>query len=715
MQAHNAQIQDFILTGKNVFVVPVYQRNYSWQSEHCRKLFNDITQVIQSKDEHFLGTICYKVTSSRERSIIDGQQRLTSVSLLLKAIHDLDPSEEVREEVDRHLYNKGLGIDTDFLRYKLHLNKRDDVVYHILLDSDHDNVEQRLSISQRNSRVFQNYLCFYGLVSEYVSAGGKTVDILEALSMLTIVELEIQQENPQEIFESLNSTGLDLTDVDLLRNYFLMRFSHKEQTALYDDYWSQIEDAIGLEEMVQFFVDYMIFKRRSDSVLVNGRRQHMTEGKLYSQFKDYFRDYRKDIPAEQAYEKTRVLFDDMLYCAKLYAQFVFRDDVDVSHESPIRQKLYYMLVANDIRQPRSLLLYVFDLHKRGAIDDNMLAAVLDAMWSLSFRAKICKANGINRQFAGNVMLRLDEVKDYTGFVDAFWRAITAGKGSYAFPSDQEFLDALVYKDLYKVLRSKGTKYLLYILELHSSFSKGMPSIADDSITVEHIMPQTLTEAWKTYLTKNTMENYETLLHRLGNLALTSYNGEMSNKSYSDKCRIYQESNFYYTRHICNHAKWQMSDIDERSKELAAKAMEIWPFPEEYHNKADKAGSKSLHLLVEDTAQFSYTKPELLLVGDREFNVNFWSEMLPLISRLFEEEDHEAFVSIAGSGRMSFFVTEDDDHDYSRNPAFAHITGPIYVRQQMSAASIIGAMSKMSAAFDAAAGTDYQDNILFTIR
>ena len=136
----------------------------------------------------------------------------------------------IRDEIkDQYLYNKGRGIDSEFLKYKLHLNKRDDAVYHILLDTEAKKVNEKLSSSQKNSRIYQNYLLFYDLISGYVEKGGAVGDILEALRSLTIIELEITQENPQEIFESLNSTGLDLTNVDLLRNYFLMQFGHDDR------------------------------------------------------------------------------------------------------------------------------------------------------------------------------------------------------------------------------------------------------------------------------------------------------------------------------------------------------------------------------------------------------------------------------------------------------------------------------------------------------
>ena len=240
MQAHNNDMQNFLGAPRTIFVVPVYQRNYDWQNDNCKQLFHDIVGVIDSGNEHFLGTICFKVYSSHERSIIDGQQRLTSITLLLKAMYDFDDDEDNRTEInDQYLYNKGRGIDNDFLKYKLHLNKRDDAVFHILLDNEKDKVKDKLSLTQRNSRVYQNYLLFGELVSEYVEKGGSVGDILEAMRSLTIIELEIQQENPQEIFESLNSTGLDLTNVDLLRNYFLMQFKHDKQTKLYEDYWRQ--------------------------------------------------------------------------------------------------------------------------------------------------------------------------------------------------------------------------------------------------------------------------------------------------------------------------------------------------------------------------------------------------------------------------------------------------------------------------------------------
>lgn len=692
-----------------MFVVPVYQRNYDWKEGNCRQLFNDIVGIVQSGKEHFLGTICFKVSSSHERSLIDGQQRLTSITLMLKAMHDFDDNDDIKDEIrDQYICNKGHGINTEFLKYKLHLNKRDDIVYHVLLDNTKDSVEDKLTNTQKRSRVYQNYLLFYDMISDYVEGGGSIGNILEALRSLTIIELEIQQENPQEIFESLNSTGLDLTKVDLLRNYFLMQFDHDKQTELYEDYWCQIEDLIGTDRMEQFFVDYLIFKKRSDSITVNGRRNHINENFLYIAYKDYY----NALPGDN-YTKTKGCFSDMKDCAQIYKSFLFSDDVNLGKESPMRKKLYFLLSINDTTKARSLLLYLFDLRKRGLIDDDMLDQAVDGISSLTFRARICKAQGVNRQFAGNVMARLDEITDYSQFIDSFWQAITAGRGSYAFPTDAEFLDALKNKPLYITLRSRGMKCLLYMMEMHSPFHKGLPAFDDETITVEHIMPQTLNAQWKVYLSKDTMENYEDALHRLGNLTLTNYNGEMSNKSFDEKKSVYKNTNYHYTKEIADYDQWQIKEIDDRSEMMAKKALEIWTLPPQYQQA--KAAPKSLHAIGEDTSQFAYTKPSQLMIGDSEYPVSYWADFLPLLCQVLDKEDHKIFIDIARSGKISAFVIEDDEHDYANNSSFWRVQDDLYIRQFMSASSILDTVLKVAKAFDDAAGTDYSGNILFTLK
>ena len=257
------------------------------------------------------------------------------------------------------------------------------------------------------------------------------------------------------------------------------------------------------------------------------------------------------------------------------------------------------------------------------------------------------------------------------------------------------------------------KCFLYVMEMNSPFHKGLPAFDDETITVEHIMPQTLNAQWKVYLSKETMENYETSLHRLGNLALTNYNGEMSNKSFDEKKAIYKNTNYHYTKEIVDFDQWQIEEINDRSEAMAKEALKIWELPAQYQQA--KAAPKSLHMLGEDTSQFTYTKPSRLMIGDNEYPVSYWADFLPLLCQVLDKEDHKVFMDIARSGKISAFAFEDDEHDYAGNSSFWHIEDDLYIRQFMSAINILETVSKITKAFDEAAGTDYEDNILFSLK
>ena len=257
------------------------------------------------------------------------------------------------------------------------------------------------------------------------------------------------------------------------------------------------------------------------------------------------------------------------------------------------------------------------------------------------------------------------------------------------------------------------KCFLYVMEMNSPFHKGLPAFDDETITVEHIMPQTLHAQWKVYLSKETMESYEASLHRLGNLTLTNYNGEMSNKSFDEKKSVYKNTNYHYTKEIVSYEQWQIGEINDRSDMMAKEALKIWTLPSQYQQA--KAAPKSLHALGEDTSQFAYTRPSQLMIGDNEYPVNYWADFLPLLCQVLGKEDRKVFNDIARSGKISAFAIEDDGHDYANNPSFWHIEDDLYIRQFMSASSILETVSKITKAFDEAAGTDYSSNILFTLK
>ena len=585
MQVNKNNVTQFMTATNMCFMVPVYQRNYDWGEDNCKQLWADLRHLAldETSKTHFLGTICSKTTNSREKSIIDGQQRLTTLSLLIKAMHDRVENESFKRNLDeRFLRNTDFGVSPEHV-VKLHLNRRDDAIFNKLLARKTFEGTDDLTADEASSSVYLNYLYFYERMGELTDA--QMLAVRDALDRMVIVDLDVESENPQEIFESLNSTGLDLTDVDLLRNYLLMSLDHETQTRLYEDYWFRIEQNVGPANMVRFFVDYLIYVKRSDAITLRGRKAHINERNLYAAFKDYYRDLSdesgKYLTSKDATERVLA---SMHACSEVYRRLVFPEGADMNAMGAMDRAIFSTVYLNQAVGSRPVLLYVMDGYLNRGLAQADALAMLEACLSLVLRSRVVGTTGINGQFAGNVLQRLPEAGT-PGCLAAFWRAITSGKGKYAFPTDDEFREALTSRNIFEVLRSKGTKYLLYALEQGAKSAKGLPGWDSSFISIEHIMPQTLSPEWEKYLGEDA-DYHEDYLNKLGNLALTSNNSEMSNRPFSaegatDKRGWYAESSFYYTRRVADLDDWSCERIRKRGEQLADKCLETWTLPDEY--------------------------------------------------------------------------------------------------------------------------------------
>ena len=584
MQVNKNNITQFLTATNMSFMIPVYQRNYDWKEENCKQLWNDIWYISQSASTrtHFLGTICSKTFNGHEKTIIDGQQRITTITLLMKAMHDYVDNDDFKRDLDsNYLHNNGYGVAPNH-KVKLHLNRRDDQVYNKLLESDAYTPPEKMSPSEASSRIYKNYDYFYGAI--YGLNEFQISEIRSALDRIVIVDLDVEGENPQEIFESLNSTGLDLTDVDLLRNFLLMSLDYETQVRLYDDYWFKIEENVRPDNMVRFFVDYLIYVKKSDAMTLRGRRAHINENNLYQAFKDYYFALAGETERyKSSPDVTEGILKEMLRYSTIYSELVFGDGIDMNVLSDMRQTIYSIVVLNQAIASRPVLLYIMDKLRRNLISEDQALEMLKACLSLVFRSKVSSTTGINSQFAGNMLQRLPE-NDFSNIIDDFWRAITSGSGKFCFPSDKMFSDALINRQIFEVLRAKGVKYLLYVLEQNSLSAKGLPRYDDANTTIEHIMPKTLTDDWQEYLGGDAAY-HEDYLNKLGNLALTSNNSEMSNNIFSDKRDWYQESSFHHTRELASVESWSLSQIRKRSKALASQCVDIWSMPSQYQKKS----------------------------------------------------------------------------------------------------------------------------------
>ncbi|MBR3050760.1 MAG: DUF262 domain-containing protein, partial [Selenomonadaceae bacterium] len=629
MDAKKFWLHDFI-SEKRTFVIPVYQRNYDWKTTNCEQLLNDIVRIIETGKPHFIGTFVYLENAGadifRDLVIIDGQQRITSIILFAKVLYDLSDDEDLRDDIHSTFIKHSKGELKG--KCKLRPTEYDAKLFEKLMTDTFD--ENNFTPQEKNSALYRNYLFFREKISTFEYTPKK---FFNATGKITVVSILLEGENPQEIFESLNSTGLDLAKADLIRNFLLMPLEYDEQEKLYKSYWLKIEELLRPSGNVEnFLIQYLIAKRKSDSVMET-KKQRLSPRNLYVVFKDFFLKNFRDAQA---------CLEDLYRYAKFFRRVIFDDDIKFENLSALDKKFYELVYQLDANNAPIILMYLFDRYEKNHFDEATFINFVDALISLDFRAKVCKHNGINPQFAGNVLARLDR----ENFLDEkiFWRAITFGKGTYAFPGDKDFQAALVTNNLYETIKGHGCKYLLYSLE-RTARAKELPAYSE--ATVEHILPQKLNGAWKNYLReRNDLSAHEMFLHTLGNLTLTAYNSELSNADFDAKKKIYEQSNFSYTRALNKYDEWTSKQIQSRARRLAEAAIKIWILPEEFNSRSINLGDT--FNLDSDFGALKGTHPATLTIFSTEMKMPYWNHMLREIVRQLYALDRDTFRQAAAA-------------------------------------------------------------------
>lgn len=347
-------------------------------------------------------------------------------------------------------------------------------------------------------------------------------------------------------------------------------------------------------------------------------------------------------------------------------------------------------------------MYLLDRYEQENFDEETFINFVDALISLTFRAKICGNAGITSQFAGNVIARLDR-KDSLD-TNFFWSVVTFGKGRYAFPSDRDFQAALVNNNLYETIKGHGCKYLLYSLE-HAMRPKELPDYSEP--TVEHILPQTLKKSWKDYLeARDDLQAHEIWRHTLGNLTLTSYNSELNNADFDSKKEIYAQSNYFYTRALADYSEWTSRQIQTRAKKLAASAIKIWTLPEEYN--ATSTNTKEVFNLDSDFGELKGAKPATLFIADAEIKMPHWSHLLREIVRQLYALDKFIFRQATQLENVpqSLFKTE---------PTCFQLDKDFFMETGFSTADCLRYAKILVENFDSLSGTNFKEDIYFTIK
>lgn len=570
MKASSANLLS-VLKGPKQFVIPIYQRTYSWQIAQCEKLLKDIIRI--SKDPslpgHFIGSIVYfqegihTVSDVPELLVIDGQQRLTTVSLMIAAIAEFVKENDIEIETSfTKLQNYYLlnAEEEGNLRYKLLLTRRDketliDLIKGIPLREDH------------SQRVYENFNYFKANINKE-----NAVDIYNGIQRLFIVDvaLEKDKDNPQLIFESLNSTGLDLSHADLIRNYILMGQETNLQNELYERFWFPMEQSYGNDYSTYFdwfMRDYLSVKTGSIPKI----------GMVYDSFKKY-------VQGESAPESIKEVVKDIYKFSNHYVNIVLHKEPDAGLNSAFKS---ISKLKVDVSYP--YFLPVYNDYKDEVISKTELIEIIHLVESYVFRRAICgiPTNSMNKTFS-NLYKSVQKDK-YADSVKASFQLLESYK---RFPLDVEFEKEIIMKDVYN-FRSRN--YLLSKLENY----KRKELVNVDNYTIEHVMPQNpnLSEEWRNMLGENWKTVQESYLHTIGNLTLTGYNSELSDRPYSQKKTIeggFNDSPIRLNDTLRKAESWREEEILSRAKELAFKASGIWTSPDlteeqlEYYKPEDKS-------------------------------------------------------------------------------------------------------------------------------
>lgn len=563
MEAEATTLLNFIKDNQNnQLVIPIYQRLYSWGKEQCKQLWDDIIKIggNDKMDGHFIGSILYVLVGNTHSGntllIIDGQQRLTTITLLFIALRNHSSDEVKRKKIEDHyLINSNKDGDKKF---RLILSESDKDTLLSLIDKD------RRKPSEPSLKIVENFKLFEKWISENTD---KLETIFKGLEKLMIVwiALKKKKDDPQLIFESMNSKGIELAQTDLIRNYIIMETEIEKQEGFYNQYWRAMEEEFKQnKKWFDRFVRHYLTIKTGDIPNIN---------KVYEAFKDYRQ--KKGIEIE-------VLLQDLQKYCGYFCQIAFKKEAD----KDLNKALGFLVdLEMDVVYP--LLLELYSDYSDGVLSKADFRRSIALIESYICRRAVCglSTNSLNKVFPS-----------FTKHIqkDQYFESLKAHFGSLTekqrFPNNDEFKDCFITIDFYKFQKNE------YFFERLENFER-KERVYTHEYTTEHIMPQKLMEEWERDLGENFQEIHNKYLHTIGNLTLTGYNTEYSNKSFQEKRDMekgFKDSPLRLNQGLRDLKFFGEEEIKKRANDLADLALKIWTYPkldaetlEKYKPKKDK--------------------------------------------------------------------------------------------------------------------------------
>lgn len=633
MEVGKKKILNGFIGGNNStqFVIPIYQRNYVWEKKNIIQLLEDIEKMIPYYDNddesifHFFGSIVYIDTlhkgSFSEWTIIDGQQRLTTIFLILQVL------KQIYYEQEKIITKKYLLNDEDIIntsdemdRYRLKPLVSDDNVYKLISD----NKLERLTDSEQNSNVLKAYNVIKKELEKWKSKY-TFEEIIGAIDKFKVVWIQLdKKEDPQQVFESINSTGVNLSAADLIRNFVLMNKDNSTQTHIYNEYWSPIEfDYVGTKNLKEFFRFYVSIKEKIT----------IPEREVYEKFK---LQYEK-LLAEQNEEE---ILSEILNYARYY--YYISRDASESNNQTLEEILKDYRNAKS-NMPHIVIMETMNLYfNKQRIEESDLLSTIKLLTTYIVRRNICgidtkSISNIFGSMLGKILKKFEEGENYYNSVLKTFVVDTRLTNQF-MPTDKTIEEEFNKSNLYS---RESTTFILKKIENNES------RIPYSNLNVEHVMPQTETKYWSKYVNENSI--YEEVVNRIGNLTLVDSkdNSSMSNRNFEAKKQVLNKSrHIKMNEEILNKENWNEDEILERSKILSQEFIKIFPYPDVVIDETDDI---YIHINLNDDSindykDYAFSNPLEITIDDNsiDFSGN-WTDVLARILIELYSYDAEAFI------------------------------------------------------------------------
>jgi uncharacterized protein with ParB-like and HNH nuclease domain len=643
MKANETKVDKFLATNETTFAIPVYQRNYDWTLTQCKQLLHDIIETGKNEktNAHFIGSIVYvhddvyTASGLTELTIIDGQQRLTTITLIYIALYRLAKQLDNQMLVNRihktYLINE-FAPEAEKLKLKPTENNKE-ALRHILNSNDDEEFKGY-------SKIIENFEYFRSAIN---SDNFETVQ--RGLSKLIFVDIALdrQKDNPQRIFESLNSTGLELSQADLIRNYILMGLSRTNQEKIYKSYWEVIEknakdETLNKTRVSEFIRDYLTLKNK----------EIPNKGDVYLTFKANY-------PTTTVDDLEEIL-SELKSLSKFYNKLVNpKNEAD----REIRQQLEY-ISRLEINVAFPFLMKVYEDYSNSLIDKPTFISVLSLVQSFTFRRFIL---GLPTNALNKIFMTLYDKVEQDNYLISIQKSLMQRSGVQRFPRNTGTINALKEKDVYNIKPKNRT----YLLERIENFQNTEPVIIEGNsdITIEHIFPQNPDPKWKIELGADEYnfikENY---LNTIGNLTLSGNNGKLGNKPFADKQVMnvdgkeqgYKFSRLWLNRDLKEKTKWDKEEIEIRANQIAERFLKIWEIPD--IEVEEQTNNDEVNIFDADDPK--HKKLEYAIFFNQKLDVTQVAKLyIEVFKQLFDLQPETFFTSDIGQ-RLSLTKNPDAD-------------------------------------------------------